>query len=675
LACKNYPWPNRQPRISKEPVHPKKYNENLSDAWANFIFKAIQPKKENRFTDAEQMLQELEKIQEEKLIQLPGEKTKKVAIDQEIIQGNFVDYLNSLFSQSKNGNAGTRASVNTSVFDQLTYVDTKLDTVLLPGILDGNYKLIIITGNAGDGKTAFIRRVEEKANNCQQFQNKNGASFTIKGTQFISNYDGSQDEDEKANDQVLEEFFLPFENKSDFSTAQQGRIIAINEGRLADFLIKSGKHKCLESTIEEYFHEEGNAKLPEGLLIINLNLRSVVASNSEKKETSILRKQLHKFTNPRLWDKCQNCKQKEHCFINFNVQSFNDPAAGNEVIHRLEWLIRSISFKRELHITIRDLRSFLAWAITRDFTCEEIKANFQEGIHASDYWKNLYFNMTAPQSDNASSDRLIKLLRDTDIATTAVPAIDRDLYFTAYQNADFNQFENRYFDIIDSFNQNKIMLPAHEQTIQIREQIRRIHQAYRRHHFFEGKKMNLQRLPYQSIFNFFDLIKKGSDDKIHEAIKGLSKAIALNEGCENSKVYQDAIILSAAHVKDPMAKSFRKFPIHDFQLKVNNPEHLVSYIEYEPDSLIFKHTAPNCEHVKLVISLDLYEMLEFIGKGFSPSLNDLKGRYIELQIFKNLLENLDYKELLITKDNLNFYRISKQEQGKLKLETVNVESI
>lgn len=69
---------------------------------------------------------------------------------------------------------------------------------------------------------------------------------------------------------------------------------------------------------------------------------------------------------------------------------------------------------------------------------------------------------------------------------------------------------------------------------------------------------------------------------------------------------------------------------------VNKTDHLTKYLEYESDSLTFRNTEH--KHIALTISLDLYEMLYFIHKGFSPSLNDMKGKFIELVIFKNLLE-------------------------------------
>ena len=211
----------------------------------SFLYKAIQPRKENRFADAKEMLQQLQQIGAENLLQLSKEKVD-VTEEDETDALDFVSYLNSLYSQSKTGNSGTRARLNGSKYDNETYVDTRLDKHLLPAILDGTYKLVIITGNAGDGKTAFIRKIEQKAKNVNHFEHKNGASFTINGTQYLSNYDGSQDEVNKLNNNVLNEFFNPFEGLSNFNLASEGRIIAINEGRLVEFLQTTDRHKHLK---------------------------------------------------------------------------------------------------------------------------------------------------------------------------------------------------------------------------------------------------------------------------------------------------------------------------------------------------------------------------------------------------------------------------------------------
>ena len=600
---------------------------------------------------------------------------------------NIVEYINSLYSQSKYGNSGTRASSSISEFDKITYSPSKLDRKLIPDILDGRFKLLIITGNAGDGKTAFIRKIEEdnSIKDIEQFKNKNGARFKINGTWYESNYDGSQDEDDKANDDVLETFFKPFENNNNYNNAEEGRIIAINEGRLVEFLSTSSKYNQLTETIEEFFYKEGHHNLPDGLMIINLNLRSIVAQ--DEKESSLFRKQIKALTKKELWTKCEGCSISNKCFIKYNVDSFNDSSAGEDLITRMEWLLRTASLKRELHITIRDLRSLIAFTLTRDFECDEVEQLYNSTVSSPEnYWKYFYFNITNPSlDDSGNQDRLIKLLRETDIGEVAIPDLDRDLFFSRHKAKSYLEFAERKINLLESFNNNKIYIPAHELSSERIEQIKSIQKNFIRHQYFEGKiefkevqsgkegnsKMPsyLLRLPYHSVFNFFRVLEKrnGNDDYTK---KSISRAISLNEGCDNKGIDTKYLVLQSSEVKDPFSFSYRLFSLEDFELFVNRTSHLVNYLEYEPDSLTFRHRKE--KHIKLTISLDLYEMLYFIQQGFSPSLNDLKGKFIELVIFKNLLKNLTYNEVIVTKDNLEFYKISKNYQSQLQIQPMDI---
>ena len=68
----------------------------------------------------------------------------------------FVTRFLTMFSQARRDNSGTRGLDEMAT---LTYVETRLDR-LRPAVLDGEHQLVIITGNAGDGKTAFIKKLE-----------------------------------------------------------------------------------------------------------------------------------------------------------------------------------------------------------------------------------------------------------------------------------------------------------------------------------------------------------------------------------------------------------------------------------------------------------------------------------------------------------------------------------
>lgn len=691
LICKEYPWtPKKMPVLSIDPVNPKEFEPRISDAFAEFLSQAINPRSAKRFPNAQAMLDALLSIGEDGILQ--ETKTATPTPEAKDEEGNFIKYINSLYSQSKGGNFGTRASETISEYDRLTYTPSKLDKKLLPDILDGKYKLLIITGNAGDGKTAFIKRIEhdDSVKDLNTHEHKNGARFKINGVQFESNYDGSQDEDQRANNEVLESFFEPFSGLSNYNESKEGRIIAINEGRLVEFLKTTSKHKTLHDTIENYFYNEGHHELPSGLMIINLNLRSVAAQDNQ--EPSLFRSQVKALTQKDLWAKCETCPLANKCFIKYNVDSFNDSASGEEVITRMEWLLRTASLKRELHITMRDLRSFIAFTLTRDHECADIEQLVAASENQPEsYWQYYYFNITNPSvDDSGNQDRLIKLLRETDIGEVAIPDKDRDLFFGQHETNEYLEFSDREFTLIDEFNNNKIWVPAHEQDGALIKRIRVIQKVFIRHQYFEGKSELLSvengyvpatteteeakfpsyllRLPYHSVFKFVKVLTKGDEGTNTKA--SISRAISLNEGCDNPGIDKDHLVLASTDIRDPYSKSFRLFDLNDFELFVNRTDHLVKYLEYEPDSLTFRHKTE--KHIKLTISLDLYEMLYFIQQGFSPSLNDLRGKFIELIIFKNLLENLTYKEVVVTSDNLEFYRISKDEQNRLYIEPMEV---
>lgn len=182
-----------RPNIHMQPTDIRNYNDKLTDEIADFVMKAIITDRHKRFTSAKEMLEALEKIGVNGIL-----KDTSTIINTFNVNANPVDYINSLYSQSRHGNSGTRAGAKSHAFDDLTYSKTKLDKQLIQDIKDLKYKLIIITGNAGDGKTAFIHRIEDQGTNKESFDTNNGSQFFINGVRFESNYDGSQDEDDKA---------------------------------------------------------------------------------------------------------------------------------------------------------------------------------------------------------------------------------------------------------------------------------------------------------------------------------------------------------------------------------------------------------------------------------------------------------------------------------------------
>jgi hypothetical protein len=143
----------------------------------------------------------------------------------------YVTRLLTLHSQAHKNNEGTRGLDEIARF---TYVETRLDLNLAPAIADGRFRLVVVTGNAGDGKTAFLQRVEDYFKSLgvevRELPTNNGAQWEHGGLQFHTNYDGSQDEGDVQNDDVLGSFLDPFSG-STFSEFRAGnvRLIAITK--------------------------------------------------------------------------------------------------------------------------------------------------------------------------------------------------------------------------------------------------------------------------------------------------------------------------------------------------------------------------------------------------------------------------------------------------------------
>jgi hypothetical protein len=58
-----------------------------------------------------------------------------------------------------------------------------------------------------------VEGVVEKSGSYLEHPTRNSSRFQYRGLSFVTNYDGSQDEGaDRANDQVLSEFFAPFDD-------------------------------------------------------------------------------------------------------------------------------------------------------------------------------------------------------------------------------------------------------------------------------------------------------------------------------------------------------------------------------------------------------------------------------------------------------------------------------
>jgi hypothetical protein len=195
------------------------------------------------------------------------------------------------------------------------------------------------------------------------------------------------------------------------------------------------------------------------------------------------------------------------------------------------------------------------------------------------------------------------------------------------------------------------------------------HISLRRKIFFERVDDGWKRmLPYTRFLEFLDLLTNQDHAALDNARDELIHAISLSEGILG-EMGREYLCLRTAQDARVTIKSFRRFRKERFRCRVHAVAEQGRYIEYLPAMLILEYK--DAENIRLEIGLDLYEMLYRIRQGYTPSLNELRGAYVNLLIFKRQLASTQYDEVLLTEDEESFYRVYQTTDRKLVLTQVN----
>lgn len=340
----------------------------------------------------------------------------------------YLDQFLMFYSQSDSGNGLTRGLENELA--RRTYVPTKLDRELRDAILDCKYRLVILTGNAGDGKTAFIQKLEEAAEQAGTTVSRPdslGSHFELNGRTFRTLYDGSVEVPGTTNEEMLANFFVDFQGDNP-PTANTCLVVAMNEGKLIDFLSHTTQLGWLSQKLLE--HLQLDEPLPDDMVLVNLNLRSVVDASRGQTE-SLFDQILDRYVAEEFWTACDSCPARHRCPVKFNVDTFRirstsdlneKEAEAIEAINasariarsRLKSIFQILHFRKRIHVTVRDLRSVLAFTLFGKHTCQQIEKEIQSGN--SDFTDRYYYNAVF---DANEKDRILALLRDFDVGLPA----------------------------------------------------------------------------------------------------------------------------------------------------------------------------------------------------------------------------------------------------------------
>jgi serine/threonine protein kinase len=692
LVIQRHPYAREQPG-NGDPYDPRDICTEFhpSDALAKFLLKAVQPDGADRFQTAREMKAALAAITSIvapiSLPPVPPGRFPGLTVTADEAQkadyNPYVTRLLTLYSQARRSNAGTRGLDEIA---RLTYVHTRLDDKLAPAIATGLFRLVIVTGNAGDGKTAFLQQVEalfgKNGAVVEPLPTQNGSRWTHEGLHYETNYDGSQDEGDRENDAVLESFFEPFAGDAlGGLDGSKVRLIAVNEGRLLDFLANRAYAQRFAGLRRFVLRAlDGQTNEPRALLV-NLNLRAVTANGAD----SVVERQLKAMLRPELWAPCEGCAHRTRCPLKHNVDTLRDTTSGAATRERVRRLFEIVHLRRQAHVTMRDLRSALSYLLLRDQSCEDMGRLFArtDGGAAEDlarlYYPDAFADRDAEiglgaagagqhsaraQAEERAVDRLVRRLREADVGLPNEPALDRRLNhrpLTAVPWMTFERTRNAW-DVMEALSRSAPDPSDGTPLAELLAERRRLLARWRRWAYFERRDNGWQAmLPYRATALLERIVAAQTDEDFAAACVELRDkvvhAISRAEGVESEDLCQRYLALKITHAKDASVRSYRLFPKESFRVEVRRAQALAEYLEYAPDAIELVSEG-GAGAARLRISLDLLEMLELIRSGYRPTANELAGLFVNLLIFRNELLAATFDRVLVTADDRDFYEIS-----------------
>ena len=346
---------------------------------------------------------------------------------------NEVRWLQSLLQSypgSRWGNSETRG-LDTPFAGQ-TYVETHLEDALYSDILRRKVRLVILCGNAGDGKTALLQHLAGRLG----FGIHNSSERILEnrmedGLIVRMNLDGSASWQGRSADELLNEFLEPFQKGAPDEDIVH--LLAINDGRLLEWIdrVESESETPLTQALYDLLNGDESAS-ESHIRFISLNQRSLVGRvvpSEANIETGFLEDLLDSLYGrekaPQIWAPCETCSAQDRCEVRRAMRRFGPQAPQEErdrARQRLFEMLQAVHLRGETHITVRELRAALVYILFGVHFCSD----YHNGVDAPlPYWERAF----SPESPGRQGEVLQELIR-FDPALEAHPQIDRHLLRT-----------------------------------------------------------------------------------------------------------------------------------------------------------------------------------------------------------------------------------------------------
>ncbi len=576
---------------------------------------------------------------EEALRMLGIGEVEKPAVETEVVthQPMKIDWLRNVLQSYPGaliGNRETRGLDSDFAVD--TYVETGLENALIQGINEGKIRLVILCGNAGDGKTALLQYIAKDLGlDKQESSERIIKGKTNQGTRVYINLDGSADWNNRTSNQLLDEFFEPFQH----GPPQENicHLLAINDGRLMEWLEENDENSPLTEEIYSLL-EKGDSVHRGYIYFINLNTRSLVGGISATERcirTDFVNRVIDRLygneKTEQIWKPCLRCSSKSLCRIFqaatvFAPDSFPEkaePQVRQRARERLIEALQAVHMRGEIHITARELRATLVYILFGIHYCDDYHA--QVTPTPEPYWDKAF--------DISSAGRQGELLRELarfDPALESHPKIDR-------------------FLLSKTHDERHIYPPSYShEGLSLASARRRAYFEWLPNDILQvagdNDALTLAKGKYYALFR--DIVFKNGAEK-KEIRNHLCNGIARLEYLPpNAYTYKKESIPLHITPRTPTETAFWvEKSLESFELQPDLPEPLPGmYILHRQINLIY--TYKNGRKERLRINADLFHQLIELSEGYQLGDISSDDTFSHLSIFVQRLVQEDDREIL-----------------------------
>ncbi len=557
----------------------------------------------------------------------------------------WVRQIRGLYRNSASGNPDNRGL--DSDFARATYVPTRLDTDLLPDVATLKKRLVLLTGNPGDGKTAFLEKVRDDLKSRGAVgirEDRYGWEVKHAGKRFEAIFDASESRGQMTDAEVLRQALAPFAGDSTPELSSLPiLLIAINDGRLHKFLTSEREtFGWLANCVGRLVFEEAEAD--PYVEIVDLKRRALVQFPG--KAGSMLSRMLSGLVDASKWSACQNCCAREDCSIKFNA----DRLANPQVASRLEYLFLIQHWRRHRRATIRDVRSALAYLITGNLVCEDIHRE-RQAQHREEEW-NLRPYFHAVFNARREKDEMLDDLASVDPAQRAHPRLDRFLHF--------HRSTNRWSSVLEYT--AAITSPAAFDAAMNPEILDgRWYGSIKRRLYFEADDEKLrnggwelpesgQMLPYRYLTDFASAMtgSLSMEQVLARLVDGISRAEGVPKSASNGR-----LSLSLARNAEQELTVIKQFDSSQFRCAIVSADS--AYVESIPDALRLFHISGS---PSIGVTLDMFELLSRLADGYTAGTQEFEPFLVELGEFKSGLLRMGVNEVLLLEGRSRLHRVA-----------------